>query len=322
MVRVDGSWRFLTLRSVSARLTLVSMAGSPDFFSSQIAEARRFCLDLTPSRRERLVVVCGGCEHCTPDYEIRRSVFPYWVIEFVAQGVGRVTLHDQSYPLVPGTLFAYGPGVSHDIVAAPPERMVKYFVAFTGRDARTLLERYAPAPGEAVQTRAPSDLLALFDALVRTGLLNTPFTPRLTRLMVEQLMVKLAETTMPVGTADSPAFATYSRCKAYIEQHWSDIATLEHAARACGVSTAYLCRLFQRFDHQSPYQFLLRLKMGQAVERLLARDTSVRRVAEELGFSDPFHFSHVFKNVLGVSPGQFARSHRRTYRRPGLTNET
>jgi AraC family transcriptional regulator of arabinose operon len=62
--------------------------------------------------------------------------------------------------------------------------------------------------------------------------------------------------------------------------------------------------------------------MGQAAERLLAQDASIGRVAEELGFSDPFHFSRVFKKVFGVPPGQFARSHRRTYRRPGLTSET
>jgi len=30
----------------------------------------------------------------------------------------------------------------------------------------------------------------------------------------------------------------------------------------------------------------------------------VKLVAESVGFADPFHFSRVFRNVLGVSPAE------------------
>jgi AraC-like DNA-binding protein len=33
----------------------------------------------------------------------------------------------------------------------------------------------------------------------------------------------------------------------------------------------------------------------------------VKQVAEQVGFVDPFHFSRVFRNVLGVSPSVFRR---------------
>jgi AraC-like DNA-binding protein len=304
----------LRMRSRYPWRAVTAPAGAPDFFSSQIAAAQRFCLDLNPSPDERLVVVCGGYEQCAPDYEICRPSFPYWVIELVAQGKGYVTLHDHRYPLVPGTVFAYGPGISQHIVPDPSAQMVKYFVVFAGRDVLALLRQYEPQPGHAVQTLAPSDVLAVFDDLVRAGLRASPFTPRLTELLLEQLMVRLAETAMPVGMPNSRPFATYSRCRAYIEDHWRETATLHEAARQCDVSVAYFCRLFQRFDHQSPYQFLMRLKMGEAAARLLADTVSVGRVAEDLGFSDAFHFSRVFKKVVGVSPGRFARTHHRSRR--------
>jgi AraC-like DNA-binding protein len=69
--------------------------------------------------------------------------------------------------------------------------------------------------------------------------------------------------------------------------------------------------LFRRFDHASPYQFLLRLKMNSAAERLQAPGVAVKQVAQEMGFSDPFHFSRVFKKALGLTPAQYVRLNRR-----------
>ena len=65
--------------------------------------------------------------------------------------------------------------------------------------------------------------------------------------------------------------------------------------------------MFACYDHQSPYQFLLRLKMNLAAERLQNPAALVKQVAAELGFADAFHFSRAFKKVLGVSPQGFRR---------------
>jgi len=113
---------------------------------------------------------------------------------------------------------------------------------------------------------------------------------------------------MLTAQAEGTSFETYQRCRQYIQDHWLHLLTLEQAARECHVAPAYLCRLFQRFDTETPYQFLLRLKMTHAAERLQAPDSSVKQVADLLGFDDRFHFSRVFKRVMGMPPGQFARA--------------
>ena len=46
------------------------------------------------------------------------------------------------------------------------------------------------------------------------------------------------------------------------------LKSLEQIARECGVDKAYLCQLFRRFDSDSPYQSLLRLKMKAAADDL------------------------------------------------------
>jgi AraC-like DNA-binding protein len=90
-----------------------------------------------------------------------------------------------------------------------------------------------------------------------------------------------------------------------MEQHSQRLQTLEQIASECHVNNAYLCRLFRRYDNQSPYQYLRRLKMNHAAECLQKPGALVKQVAEDSGFTDPFHFSRVFTSVFGLSPTSF-----------------
>lgn len=66
-----------------------------------------------------------------------------------------------------------------------------------------------------------------------------------------------------------------------------------------------IIRLFKRFDSESPYKRLIRLKAREAAEILLYSSKSIREVSEEMGFEDQFIFSKCFKRVYGVSPKHF-----------------
>ena len=135
----------------------------PEFFSRQVLEARRFYLELSGGGKSSLAVVCGGCEECTYDYEINRADFPYYSIEFVARGKGFLILAGKEYPLRAGVVFSYGPGISQRIYTDAQDRLVKYFVDFTGAKAARLLEKFGPGPGSVVQVANPEAILRIFD---------------------------------------------------------------------------------------------------------------------------------------------------------------
>jgi YesN/AraC family two-component response regulator len=119
------------------------------------------------------------------------------------------------------------------------------------------------------------------------------------------LALKIAAAKAPLDAAETLAFATYQHCRGYIEQHFLNLRTLRQIADDCHINEAYLCRLFQRYDQQTPYQYLLRLKINDASTRLLQPNVLIKQAAEEVGFADPLHFSRVFKTVLGLSPKAF-----------------
>lgn len=282
-------------------------SASPDFFSAQVRDSRRFYLDLAPAADEPLTVVCGGLEHCTTDYAIHRDSFAYHSIEFVARGRGLLKLAGHDYPLAAGTVFAYGPGIAQDIVTDAGDPLCKYFVDFAGARAETLLSEFGLAPGTVARVFAPGEVQRVFDDLIANGLRASTLSGRLCSVLLEYLIVKTAESQMPWEASQTPAFDTYQRCRQFIQDHYPQLRTLEQAARQCHVDPAYLCRLFRRYAHQSPYQFLMRLKMNLAAERLQHPGNLVKQVAAELGFEDPFHFSRTFKKTFGLSPEAFRR---------------
>jgi len=280
---------------------------APDFFSPQVAQARRFYLDLNPLGNRALTLVCGGVERCTTDYAIHRNSFPFHSIEYVVRGRGTVKLKGRLYPLQPGSLFSYGPGIGHDIASDPAEPLVKYFLDFSGRRAGTLLRFCSLTAGCVSQVFPANELQAVFDELIHCGLKGTRYSVQAGEKLLECLVLKIADSRAPLEGRETLAFATYQRCRRHIQQHFRRLKTLQQIGAECCLNHSYLCRLFRQYDHQSPYQYLLRLKMNLAAELLLQPAFLVKQVAVETGFGDPFHFSRAFKTVFGLSPDAFRR---------------
>jgi AraC-like DNA-binding protein len=277
----------------------------PDFFSSQVLEANRFYLNIQSQKNQTLKVVCGGREHCQPGYRIDRSNFPFYSIEFVASGRGAVVLDDKKNALFAGKVFSYGPGIAHIITNETEMPLVKYFVDFTGPDASKMLRKFGPAPGNTTQVSSPEVIIQIFEDLIKNGQNVSSYTPLLCTAILQQLIFKIAETSKIENTRVTSAFYTYQKSREIIQKNCLTLRSLDMIAKECNIDNAYLCRLFKRFDNQSPYQCLMQMKMNLAAQRLQSPDSSVKEVAQEFGFSDPFNFSRVFKRIFGISPGTF-----------------
>ena len=274
------------------------------YFSGQVTEARRFFIPRQEITRGA-IVVGGGSEHVGPSYEVSRQGIPYFAIELVVGGTGTVHLNGKEHRLTPGTVFTYGPELPHQILTDPRRPLVKYFVDARLVSAQGLLKESGLKPGQIFQTTRPAEVLRLFDQLIATGQRRGKFSQVTCDHLFAAMIYLIVESATPMGSIEAASFATYQRCLRIIESKALELKSIKEAASACGINEAYLCRLFRRYDQLSPYQWLLRLKMNHAAASLRQRRFSVQEVARQLGYSDAFHFSKVFKRVLGVSPTQF-----------------
>ena len=83
--------------------------------------------------------------------------------------------------------------------------------------------------------------------------------------------------------------------------------TIPEMAEMCRITPVHLRRLFQEKTGMSPKLYTDNMKMRLAAERLTYTKESIRNIAVELGYPDPYHFSRRFKELLGGSPASFRK---------------
>ncbi len=81
--------------------------------------------------------------------------------------------------------------------------------------------------------------------------------------------------------------------------------TLAEIAQVCGVSEGYFRRLFREYSGENPVDFRQKHRIEKAKQLLLLDTHSIGEIAEELHFSDIYHFSKTFKKLTGISPQKY-----------------
>lgn len=82
--------------------------------------------------------------------------------------------------------------------------------------------------------------------------------------------------------------------------------TVERAARVAGLSRSAFAERFTAVVGLSPMDYLLRLRMALAKDRLRFGGTRLAEVAEACGYRSVSAFSTAFRRVVGIAPGAFA----------------
>lgn len=105
-----------------------------------------------------------------------------------------------------------------------------------------------------------------------------------------------------------------SRARAYLAAADLSQVTLESTADALGVSPPHLSRSFKALSGQRFVDYLTALRLEAAKEALISDEIAVEEIGRRLGYRDGGYFARVFKTAVGLSPGEFRRSARKTTR--------
>jgi len=81
--------------------------------------------------------------------------------------------------------------------------------------------------------------------------------------------------------------------------------TVEDMALKQGLSTSHFSSLFRKATGMAPLDYFIHLKLQKACLLLYSSDIKVKNVAAEIGYTDPYYFSRLFKKYMKVSPDQY-----------------
>ncbi len=92
-----------------------------------------------------------------------------------------------------------------------------------------------------------------------------------------------------------------------VERRLSDPWAIDHMAAVANLSPEHLRRLCRQATGRAPHAHLMHLRMKRATSLLLSTDWTLERIADDVGYANPFAFSSAFKKVVGWSPSSYAQ---------------
>jgi len=83
--------------------------------------------------------------------------------------------------------------------------------------------------------------------------------------------------------------------------------TLDTLAHHAGLSRTSLAERFRASMGNTPLNYLRTVRMQKAMAALSESERSLEQIAREVGYTDAFSFSKVFKRTVGLAPRDFRR---------------
>ena len=90
----------------------------------------------------------------------------------------------------------------------------------------------------------------------------------------------------------------------YCTNQIGDKITLQAMADVAKMSTSTLSRHFREETGFSPMEYLIRLRMRNAIKALTKTNDSISEIAERCGYENIYYFSNAFKKIYGYSPSE------------------
>ncbi|MBQ3125687.1 MAG: helix-turn-helix transcriptional regulator [Clostridia bacterium] len=250
----------------------------------------------------------------SPNYEIiREEGHDKWrslyVFEYVLSGRGHIECGKQKYTVGPGDLYFLNRLHSHRYYADPDDPFCKLWINVCGRLLNTLVELYGLSEGVIIRHYDAEQIFKEMHALTSSlNLSNRTEVCHTVSLHLHTLIQVLS------GSDQRDADITDSanraeQIKRYIDSHNTFDLSLDDIASHFFLNKAYLSRIFRQTYQMTPKQYLQIRRIEAAQNMLSNSNTSIRLIAETLHFTSPQHFSAMFHQVIGLTPGEYRRKY-------------
>lgn len=98
----------------------------------------------------------------------------------------------------------------------------------------------------------------------------------------------------------------------YVENHYQDRITIEQIASFCDYSQSHFMKYFKNAMGISFIEYLNDYRLMMAARLLLASDSNILSISQEVGFENLSYFNRSFKKKFNVTPSAYRKGHPKT----------
>ena len=91
----------------------------------------------------------------------------------------------------------------------------------------------------------------------------------------------------------------------YMQEHVNETITLNELSKLYHYSPSRFSSLFKQKTGYAPIDYFLQMKMQKASQQLDFTKQSIKEIASNFGFEDPYYFSRRFTKVIGMPPSKY-----------------
>ena len=235
----------------------------------------------------------------------------FYELEFVISGSAANVINGMRFELSRGMMFLVRPTDVHRYELEPGEEIRVCTVRFTSAmlDSDIVPALAGSSPLIADFLKSYDFLCALFDETRREYLSRGEFSDILFSGVCERLAIMLCRKTP--NTVPSSVNRIAAAAVGLINLGYSGRLTVQSAANELGVSPNYLGKVFSESMNMTFVDYLRRVRLIYALNRIINTDDTLQRIALESGFSSQSVFTREFRKYYGRSPTEI-RAGRKT----------
>ncbi len=231
------------------------------------------------------------------------------VVELVwfEQVEGQLISEDGRFPLGAGTAVLLPPMRHHDFVLEAGARawiLAHLDPALLGGDTLPHFDRCLVAHYEGIEHER---MTMLFDWLLALDAQESAPSPLMLPIL-ELLIIAIQRAATTPSAGAGVSVDALSRLRPALDRVARDPAaalTLEDAAAACHLSSAYFSRRFKAVLGMNYTDYVRMYRLRLAARRLLTSRDRIGAIAYDTGFATAAHFTAQFRNRYGLSPREY-----------------
>lgn len=184
-----------------------------------------------------------------------------------------------------------------------------YWVHFTGGDVKNILKHFTIPLNENVFYCGTSSTYAYLFKEMINELQNCKVNyQELLEMYLRQVFLLIQRS----REAEKPTVSSYIQeemefARRYFNEHYNEAINIEEFAQSRGMSISWFLRNFKQVAKQTPMQYILNIRMNNAVSLLETTDYNVAEISAIIGYDNPLYFSRIFKKQRGVSPSDYRK---------------
>ncbi len=237
-----------------------------------------------------------------------------YLILVVTEGKGKHFIDFETYEIKPFTAFLLTPGQVHSWeLSVDTKGFVLFFTSsfylMNQQDKKLADLPFIPTGGIQLDSQKEKSLVVMLTEMVKENGLSEIGRDELLRSSLDILLIRLSRYHSPIQSSSTPTITLQIRqLNSLIEKHFLTLKSASDYADKMNITPKHLNDVSKKALNKTVSDLIHERQLLEAKRLLAYTNTTIKSIADHLGFNDKSYFNRFFKKYTDIPPEQFRES--------------